>query len=175
MTAPAGTMAKAEDYLAASLAASAAWQTECGAANAAEALEHVYIDGLPNPAKGATHTRGELENFRPYALVFMPETGPYTARVDAISAHFEFQGSGQLILRIVRTSPHQLGDSPTHDANQTFKNLIGTIIDQLCDLAGVAGYLAFHTISVDKGPYWPDKGDIETWGLFQGVDVLVQW
>ena len=168
-------MAKAEDYLRVSLAACAAWQSECGAADAAEALEHVYIDGLPNPAKGAAHTRGELEGLRPYALVFMPERDPYTARTDAVSDHFEFQGSGQLTLRIVRSSPDQVGDSPSHDANQTFKNLIATVIDQLCDLAGVAGYLAFHTISVVSGPYWPDKADIETWGLFQEIDILVQW
>ena len=172
MTAPAGSMSLAEGHLAATLAASAAWQSECGAANATEALAHIYDDGLANLANGEVHPRGELENVRPYAMVFMPASDPFGRRKVAVRG---FDGYGTLGLRIVRNSPTQVGDSPTHDDNQTFKNLVGTIIDELCDLAEGAGYLNFHTIHLASFSPWPAKEDIETWGLFQAAEFLLHW
>jgi len=175
MTAPAGTLSLAEQHFRLTLAASASWQAECNVSTPALALQRIHCDGLPKPGNGESHTLGELQGYRPYALVYTAERQGFMKRTDAVSSHFEFQASGSLNLSIIRESPDSAGDEPTADANQSFRNLIGKIIDELCDLAGVAGYLAFHTIKLVEGPYWPEPELIPVQGLWQAADLTIDW
>jgi len=170
-----GPSSLAAQYLRLSLAACASWQAAVNAANAADALNRIYKNGLPRPANRIAHTRGELQGYRPYALVFTAERAGITKREEAMGDHIEYSDSGRLMLRIVRESPDSAGDEPTHDANRTFKNLLGEVIDELCDLAGQGGYLAITTITLLAGPFWPPRDLIETEGLWQSADLLVEW
>lgn len=176
MTTPAGSLSLAQEYLRATVAASATFQALVGADSAAEAIERIYHNGLPKPANGQTHTKAELQAYRPYGVVYTTEKQGFSRSVESVSGHFDFAESGQLTLKLVRESPDSAGDDPTAAANLDWTNLIGQIIDEMCDLAGLADYLAFHTISLVEGPYWPQHPKlIETQGLWQGVELLVQW
>lgn len=175
MTAPAGCLSLAQEYLRATLAASAAWQSECNADDADAAKERIYHHGLPAPASGEAHTKQELMAYRPYAIVFTAEARGFTRTFEAGGDEFEFDQHGRLTLRLYRNSPDDSADEPTAAANLTWHNLVGEIIDQMCELAGGAGYLAFQTIGVLEGPYWSHPKVTETEGIWQGVDVLVEW
>jgi len=175
MTAAAGTLSLAEQHLRASLAASTSWQAECCVSTAALALQRVYRDGLPPPADGETHTLQELQGYRPYALIYTAEREGFRREMEAVSSHSEFNARGSIMLSIFRESPDAAGDEPTADANQTFRNLIGKIIDEMCDLAGTAGYLAIESIRLVEGPYWPAPELIPVQGLWQAADLRIDW
>ena len=176
MTEPAGCLSLAESYLKTMLANVPAFQTWAGAADVAAALLKIHLEGLPKPADGAdSHTRAELEAYRPYAVIWMAEDNGLTLEHDATGALFGFTDSGRLMLRLEQDCPDGVGDQPSSDANLQFKNSIGLIVDGLCALAGTAGYLAFERISVFDGPYWAHPDAVPGHGIFQGVELLFEW
>ena len=174
MTAPAGSISLAQEHLRQTLAHSASWQAECNCAgDAAAAAERIYPNGLPKPENGETHTKQELQSYRPYAIVYTAEKDGFRKTADAGGTHFYYNPSGQLMVRINREAPEAAGDEPTADANNTFLNLLGKILDEMCDLAGTAGKLAIQSLSLDCYG-WAEPNVIETQGLWQEADLTVQ-
>ncbi len=171
MTSPAGCLSLAQEYLRATLAASSNWQAAVGAQDADGALGRIYHEGLPAPSDRKAYTLQELMGLRPYAVVWTAEESGFTRSYESSDS---FDDSGQLRIRIERNSPDNLNDEPTSDANVQFRNLIGQIIDDLCDLRGGAGYLAFLTITLQEW-HRSDPVDAETWGVTQGALILVEW
>jgi hypothetical protein len=147
MTTPAGCISLTQDRLRHTLASCAKFRTFCGAADYAEALEHIHHDMLPAPANGEVYTLTEIGSYRPYAIVSTALRSAFGKTADAMSDHYEFAESGRLWLYLVREVPAE-EDNPELD----FKNHIGQIIDELCDYAGQAGYLALERITLMHGP-----------------------
>lgn len=171
MTSPAGCLSLAQEYLRATLAASSTWQTECKAGDAGQAAKRIYHEGLPAPSNRQAYTLLELQSLRPYAVIWTAEQAGFARSYESSDS---FDEGGQLQIRIERNSPDNLNDEPTSDANVVFRNLIGEVIDDLCDLQGGAGYLAFRRVALQEW-YRSDPVDAETWGVTQGALLLVEW
>ncbi len=174
VTEPAGALSLPEEYLRAMLADSAAFRTLCGAADAAGALDHIYRDGLPPPADGREFTPAELSALRPHAIIFLADSDGLTLDRDSAEG---FLASGRAMIALERDCPSSLGDEPTSDANRQWKNIIGQIMYDLCDLTAEAkpGYLQLTRIRLHLGPFWPEKKDAIAQGLWQGAVLEVRW
>ena len=172
---PAGGISLAQQYLKATLADVTAFRTWCGAADQAAALARIHHEGLPRPENGHTHTRAELEDYRPYAVIYTAEQQGYTRQFVAADDSFDFDASGRLICVLYQNCGEINGDDPSADSNLTFRNSVGLIIDGLCDLAGQAGYLGFWRIVLDEPVCWPAKELIPATGLWQRAAFSVDW
>jgi hypothetical protein len=90
----------------------------------------------------------------PLAIVdWMPE---YSDRAIAGGDRNYFQAGGQLVLLLRATV------NPAHsekEAAYTFMNLAGAIVEDLEELAGVAGYLNIREIRKTSGPERPDEDE----------------
>jgi len=168
MTEPAGRLMLAQNYLKATLAASATFQTWVEAEDATEALGSIHHDGLPDPTdpdKG--YTAAELTALRPYALIWTQEQAGFSL---ARTAYETWQESGRLKLLLIQDVPAAIA-TDIAEADLRWKNTIGQIIDDLAALAGGAGYLAIARIDLDDGPFRlvPDKQPEQ--GDAQGVEL----
>ncbi len=142
----------------------------------AAALASIYHEGLPKPADGSTHTKAELEALRPYAIIWTDPDGGYATQSDsAPSSAGGFVSAGSLLVEIERNSTDGAEDEPTSAANLDWRNAVGKIIDDLCDLSGTESYMILESITLDHGPYWNDRASAETHGIYQGVRLAVRW
>jgi hypothetical protein len=177
---PAGSISLAQELLRVTLSNCPNWQALCGAPDGPvdqpTALGRIYHEGLPKPSGGGpVHTRDELIALRPYAVVFLPDARGFSRAQDAAGGTFEFLASGSMRLRLYRNCPESYNSEPSGDANLDWKNVIGQILDDLCGLAGQEGYLCFDAIRVVAGPYWGAPQDVPTLGVWQGVDLELDW
>jgi len=178
MTAAAGCISLAEEALRKTLAESATFQGLVGAADATEALDSIYVDGLPAPASGDVHTLAELESLRPYAVIFTAERNGLTRIAEAGGNQLYFNQSGKLSLRLIRDCPDGYGDAPSSAANRTWRTLAGKIMDEVGELAAAANdadMLAITNIALVEGPSWPSPNLAATQGLFQQIEFTVTY
>lgn len=134
----------------ASLANAAAFQTWCGAANADEALQRIYLEGLPPPAADA-YTVAELNAYRPFALVWSEAAGGLRLRMDAVDTVWKYSEGGVIIAYLEQRTPTDHLDDPS-SMRREITNSIGDIIDDVLALSGTAGYLAVRNMAL-HGPY----------------------
>jgi len=146
MTTPSGIISLPMKVLRDSLGDSAAFRTFAGAADQAAALARIHYFELTPPANGEVYTKVEIAALRPYAIVATQDRNGFSAELDGVSDHFEFADAGRLWLYLARSVA---GDSPDLD----FCNHLGAIVEDLCELAGQAGYLAFNEIALEAGPF----------------------
>lgn len=177
MTAATGSMGKAKANLRTTLADSATFRTLVAAANQAQALDDIYLEGLPTPAGGAeVHTLAELQDYRPLAVIFTAEENGYRRMRDSAGS---FAAAGRLIIRLIRDAPDDDDTGPDADANVTWDNVIDGIIGDMCDDVlpenDPGGYLVFHNIGIDRGPDWSHPDDAADLGTFQWVELFVEW
>jgi hypothetical protein len=175
MTTPSGSLSLAQEHLRVMLADCATFRALCGAGNRAGALAHLHHEGLPAPANGTEHTAAEHADLRPWGIVFMADQRGFSRRLVSTET---FRSAGRLRLRLARTCPDVTGaDEPTSDAMLEWKNIIGGIIGELCELAtaGDIEHLAFDEIGVDFGPFAAAPELAATQGLWQGVELSVAW
>lgn len=132
MDAASGPIAKAKQNFRSMLSRCTALQEIDGASfTAAELLERIYLDGLPPPANNAdTHTRSELEQLRPFAIVWMPSNRGFVTRHSANGGPQSFDPSGVLAADIYRTVPEDEQGDPAA-ADRSFENALGLIIQSL--------------------------------------------
>lgn len=176
MTTPTDSYTLAQDYLRTMLADCPAVRTWMDVSTQAAALLRIHHEGLPAPAGGADeHTAAELVAHRPYIILWTDEERGYTLTLDGAGGHDEFSDSGRLKLRLVQNAPDTVGDEPTSEANHTWRQTIGQILDDLCDLSGLAGYLSFRGISVEYGPFWSHPKVAATQGVWQAVEIAITW
>lgn len=145
LDAAAGGISLAEHYAAEMLAASAAFRTLVGAANAAAARQRIYFDALPPPeGDQAVFSADELARYRPFAIVFTPSENSYRRVREATGTYVE---SGQIGIHLEANVPGNLG-SDDGPLMRSWKNTVGQILDDLEALAYEAGYLAVNTFEV---------------------------
>ena len=173
MTAPAGSINLTVKYLRDMLGDTPAcltWMDEPAAVNA---LERIHYEGLPAPANGIYHTINELEQHRPFALVYIADQAGYSRSIISTS---NFNQVGTIILHLEQDAPSSLGDDPGSDANVQWSNTIGAIIDGLIDLrvAGAAGHVMFDRIRLmSRG--WASKEQVTTQGMFQRALLAIDF
>jgi hypothetical protein len=175
MTSPAGPLSLAAEYFRTALADSTAARTWLDADNQAEALARIHHHGLPGPANGREYTLAELQTYRPYAVVFAAEQNGFRATLEAAGDGFEYQRAGRLVARLYQNCPDALTDEPSSDANLQWSNTIGQIIEDLLASSGKAGYLAFTALAVTAGPFWNHPKAAPAQGVWQGVELAVDW
>jgi hypothetical protein len=172
MTEPAGSVSLAQDRLRDTLAASTAFQTWVGAANATAAAARVYLDDLPEPAGQEDYTRAELEAYRPMAIIETDEEG-FTYEHGATGDSFEFDVSGKLRLCLEQSVSEALANDNAELLLQ-FRNSYGQILDDLCDLAGTPGYLGIVRMRT-YGPFRMHPDRIPRQGDAVWVWVVIEW
>lgn len=174
-TAAANSISLAQENLRLSLAACAAVQTWMGVLTAELAAAKIYHHGLPEPDDGHVYTREELEDLRPYIVVFTAERQGFQLDLAAMDDGFQFAAQGKLRARLYQNCPNGYDDQPTSDANMQFTNTLGAILDGLAGLAGSGGYFAPHLIRLEDGPFWPHPKAVPDEGLWQGAELYFEW
>ncbi|MFZ5785121.1 MAG: hypothetical protein ACOY3Y_01655 [Acidobacteriota bacterium] len=175
MLAPEGSLSLAQEHLRVMLADAPVFRAWCAAADQAEALAHVYHEGLPAPPDGVEYSRDELESLRPYAVVFTAERAGFELLLSGIGETWDYNASGRLILRLRENCPEGFGDEPTSEAGLRWKNTLGGIMQDLAELSGGEGYLHVQRVRLEDGPYWPHPNLIPSEGLWLGADLSIEW
>jgi hypothetical protein len=171
----AGCISLAEEYLRTTLADCAAFRVFVGAAGPSQARERIHLDTLPAPDGGADeHPLSELQELRPFAIVYTAEVDGLRATADAVSDAREFHYGGRLGIHLERDVPPEIAGDP-QEVSRTFKNAVGQIIDGLAALAGTAGYLDSQTISLSAGPLRAHPDNYPTEGDHQWAIVEIEW
>ena len=165
-TSPAGPISLAESVLRTTLADCTHFRSWVGAANQAQALDRIYLDGLPPPANNAdSHTLSELQALRPFAVIYTEEQRGWRTRQNAAGTRHWFIHSGSLTVRFEQDSPSDALDDPG-ELDRRFRNTIGQIVSTeddanpgLLELAGTPGYLAITGIEA-SGPFRSDDDQV---------------
>lgn len=139
---PQGSLSIALSNVRATIAAAASWQAWCGAADADAAAERVHYFALPEPASRDGYQPEELDALRPAAVLtfntpeWMPRAG-FTARWTR-EGHEQFVdgGSAYVIVNHAVVAEDGDGNERAHaDVMGEFVNLLGTLVDDMLDLA----------------------------------------
>lgn len=160
------------------LAASTAWQTWTGAADATQAAEHVYYKGLPRPplppeeesepeAFGLKYQQG----LRPFAILDFPPESAFAWSL--LSPHGT---GGQLDLLFVdNIAPGDEYD--VLDAERDFVNKLGDVLEDLATNSGVnlTAYLRVTEIRLAEGPWRGGEDERATRGDYVAARVELQW
>jgi hypothetical protein len=171
---PAGSLSLAQEALRVTVADCPTFRTLAGASDRTSALAKLYHEGLPEPKNGTAFTREELTAYRPYGILYTDDRNGFKRQRGSASS---FVSGGRLKLRLYRTCPALVDDEPTSDANLEWKNILGTLMSEMCDLAVSESpdYLAFEVISLDYGPYWSRPELVPTQGCWQGAEIGIGW
>jgi len=167
LDASAGSISLRLKYLADTLANCAAFQSLVGAANAAEALRHIWEDGLPAPTTGSQYTVSELQGMLPYALIWC-EKITHTHEAEPAS----FMVDAELAVQLVRAVPEELRWD-MHQASRQWSNTVGTIMDQMRAQASTAGRLSIATIEMAEPHYRTMTEEERSEGDQQFADLIV--
>lgn len=172
---PAGCISEAQEVLRRTLADCPRWREFCGAPGQEAARARIHHEDLPAPATGGIYTTTELAGYRPYAIVSTAETGGLTRSLESVGTSAHFDTSGVLWLLIGAAVDDTLS---TVDQDRRFKNFLGQIIDELCDLCGqaeVEEYLFFQRIRLAGGPYRYSDADNAAQGEEITALIEIEW
>ena len=112
-------------YLRAMLSECTAFQEWCGEPDAANALERIYPYQLPAPEDGKYWTRAELETYRPFAIVRLPEGPSLTWNFAAQNAATE---SGRLEILLEQSIPGERRPYVPTDHIQVWQEAVEEIV-----------------------------------------------
>lgn len=150
---PTGSLSLPLGALRTMLSNCAAFRTWVGAANPTEALESIFLVGLPGPENGEAYTPSELEELRPCAVIDFFDPGGRGLRAFTLNslAQSDFEESGMLALDLM--DDINPGDAASfEDAKIRFMNNAGAVLAELMDLSGTGGNLHLHMIELGLGP-----------------------
>ena len=163
-----------EDRFAKALSESPAFIAWTGTADAAEALSHVYIDGLPPPPDHEDEfTPQYLATIGNFAIVATSDQEGFAWEFSAISERHEYLPSGRLTVEL-----HELLDASEQEliarAPRRFKNSLGLIIEQSAGVSGVAEYLAVRRVVLEE-LYRNGEDEIPAQGDTLSAILSVEW
>jgi len=166
---PTSSLGKARKHLRTQLADSAAFRSWAGAANQSQALAHIYYESLPSPAGGAeSYSSTELTALWPYAVIYVND---YTVLVDSQDG---ISDSGEFGIQLVQDIDTDIATDPDEVAID-FDDAYATIMTELGDSRGTAGYLNFESISLAGPPQRAKPDDEEGIGDEIQAELLVAW
>lgn len=126
-----------EDRLIESLSQSAQFRTWVGAANATAAKAHIHVELLPPPADKDHYTSAEMEALLPHAVIMDAGDGAIAFdRACQDVGQFYFASGLKQIMFLARVN---LAVDTYPEAIRKLKNVVGTIILEMNDLAGDEG------------------------------------
>jgi hypothetical protein len=132
----------------------AAFQDWVEAANATEALDSIFLVGLPAPLNGHEYTRAELEGLRPCCVIdFFDPSGRGMRQITQNSlAIATFAESGMLALDFLDDVAPADAQGGFEDAKLRFMNNAGGVLEHLQELSGQGGYMHLHQVEIALGP-----------------------
>jgi len=171
-----GALTTVEETARHTLADCEAWrELTATVGNERSSLARIHTDALPPPPDEAeAYNREQVEGLRPYALLWLAADGGFRRHIVAKDTRNRFSDSGEVRVKICATVPSELAGDPA-EADRQFKNSIGTIINQLCDLAGQAGYLDFTELELTAGPWRNGDEEALAEGDVIGCDMSLLW
>lgn len=157
---PAGPLALARTRFATLLSNCSTWQTWCGEATAAAALNHIH---QTSKSLGATDiTAGEAA-----ALVLHGDD--FSRDAMAGSGPFDFDDRGEVRVRFIGVPPADYADD-LEETEIWFLNYVGQVLDNLAALAGTGTYLPLRGMRQESRPVVTGKDDPA-----EGVAVRQTW
>jgi hypothetical protein len=145
-----GGITLAEEHLRLTVADCARFRTwALNAPDQAAALARIYIDGLPLPPEGQdAYTLEQMQALRPFAIVTTANQAGYSKGRIATATYAEV---GKLAVAFEENVPANLARDIAA-VERSFKNTLGTILDQMLGLAYTAPdadrqYLAIDLIT----------------------------
>ena len=175
MSEPVGCISDAQEVLRRTLADCPRWREFCDAPDQAAARARIHHEDLPAPAAGGVYTTTELAGYRPYAIVSTAETGGLTRSFESSGTSAHFDTSGVLWLLVGAAVDATLS---TVEQDRQFKNFLGQIIDDLCDLCGqaeVEEYLFFQRIRLAQGPFRYNEANTPAQGEEITALIEIEW
>lgn len=161
---------EAQDILATTLAASTTFRTFVDAADATEALTHIFHDYLPEPA-GDVYTADELATIRPCALIYVQPNNGFEWAKDSAGGTNCWAGSGRLVCILFRDTP--TGMTPS-EVDVEMREIAGDILADIRDLSETAGYLS-ATRFAGNGPFRTEHDQLEDLGDRQAFELYIDW
>jgi hypothetical protein len=140
----------------------------------AAAKARIYLAATPPPAVAGEYTPAEWEEeLRPYMLLYTAPQGGYQSQRTAMYAYRE---SGRMYCELeITVKSDYNADDKIEEADRWINNLLGQVIDELRSLAGQAGYLNVHTISVAMGPSRERNEEYPATGPYYWTLLELQW
>ncbi len=145
----------------------------------ATAQSHIHFDALPPPAQGPDHTRAELVNYRPFAIMWADIMGGYRWRADTGDYCCSMVG-GVLVLQLELNVPSNLANTPTALAEDLHRKL-GRIMRTddplqpgLLNLSGQPGYLPITEAKITGYIRTDPKAAVEI-GDAITCEIELQW
>lgn len=173
MTTPSDSISTILETLKNSLGDASTFRTWVGASGSdaqEQARKRVYKQALPPPESGPTHTLIELQTYRPFVIISFFR---FAREQVATSSNFEWENNGELLLHFEQDVPPEIADNHAEIGVQ-FMNNLGGILDDLCDLAGQGGYLAFTEIDMYEPWYRTHPDEAATEGDAVAAKVMIR-
>ena len=144
----------------------------------AQLLTRIYLDVMPDPANGSTHTPDELNALRPFIVVGVSGQNPVVMKRDAMGGGGgAYDLSGSLVIMLEQNA---VGDDEAEvDANfiDLLERMFYTGNDAqpgLMDLTGLADSIAIKTINLEViARSQPDE--IVSFGDAQFARIRIDW
>jgi hypothetical protein len=140
-------------------------------------LARVYLDAIPEPANGPTHTLEELETLRPFVLIGINSQNPIRILRDAMGGGASFTAKGSLMLMIEQDT---VGDTEA-EIDRNFTELIEAFLHTgnvsqpgLMDQLDAADSLAIQEIVCD-GIYRVQPEEEISKGSAQRAYFRIDW
>ena len=172
-TAAKGPISTAQDLLRVTLADCAEFRSWVGAGGGdiqTQARNRIHDEELP-PKKVGVYKVAELQALRPFALI---DTTSYRSEHAATGDHHEPVGSGTLEVRLEQDVPAAIKNN-AGEIGRRLLNTVGTIIDELWELAGQSGYLAIESIAMFEPWDRHHKNKRTTLGDAVWVFLEIEW
>lgn len=164
------TIQNVQNLAATTLADCVAFQDFVGAADSTAALLRIHHDAFP-PPEADKYTREELEDVRPCALIYTPDSQGYVTEYDATDAHWRTHGIIYFVL--YRTVPANIADDPGEVAT-SFREIVSDLIVELQEKGNEADCLIVRKI-IANGPFRNDPTKINDEGDEQAYELIVEW
>lgn len=117
-----------EDVLRLSIANSAKFQEWTSTASEAAALARIYLEAVPRPAGKESFTAAEAAALLPLALIMDAENEPFIYNRATQGAFQSYEASSAKSVRFIASLNPA---NPEQEEIRKFKNIVGTIIEQV--------------------------------------------
>jgi hypothetical protein len=171
-------LTEAEDVMVAMLANSTAFQIWVRAADPDAAGRHIFLHSLPESADFAgdrtdVFPEEHWEKIGNYIVVSTAQQDGFAFDFDAMSAGYEYLGSGELMLELAQYFPRD--ETNWQENGRAGLNAMGDVLQSLAGMVGL-----FHpSLSVEQfrvtGWGWTPEDQIPAMGLHLYLDAAVRW
>lgn len=158
------------------LANCASWQTWTQSGDAATASAHIFLFAPTSP-DGVVYTDEELDELRPFAVIYPTDRSEYTLSKDSGGGANYFNELGNLVIRFEDETPAEYQASQAL-TEMSARNLLGAVIDDIRGLAGTdtadTSFLSVHEVKVTSVTF-ASLASVPSEGHSWQGDVAIGW